>query len=249
VKAANTTRLFAEWDTIQEPGVSQRGRFINRRKDGTLYTVETIISSVEESRGYRQLCSTQRDVTRELQLEEQYNQAQKMEAIGQLTGGIAHDFNNLLTAINGFAELLHMRLPAEDPHQKLVANILRSGRQAADLVRQLLAFSRKQLIEPKILDLNVVVNNMGEMLKRIIGEDIDLKTNLSANLWAVKVDPTQIEQVIANLVVNARDAMPAGGQLTIETINIVLDKKYVATHLGAQPGEYVLLAVSDTGLV
>lgn len=249
LESGHNPALFQEMWAAIKAGRVWRGRLVNRRKDGTTFTVETIISPVRDENGtIVNYVSTQRDVTRELQLEEQYNQAQKMEAIGQLTGGIAHDFNNLLTAINGFAELLYMRLPSDDPHQKLAANILHSGQQAAGLVRQLLAFSRKQLIEPKIVDLNGVVNNMGEMLKRIIGEDIDLKTNLSPSLWAVKVDPTQIEQVIANLVVNARDAMPAGGRLTIETTNMVLDKKYVAGHLGTQPGEHVLLAVSDTGV-
>ncbi|MEW5958880.1 MAG: PAS domain S-box protein, partial [Chloroflexota bacterium] len=236
------------WTTILA-GQVWHGRFVNQQKDGAFYTVDASISPVrDESGAIVNYVSTQRDVTRELQLEEQYHQAQKMEAIGRLTGGIAHDFNNLLTAINGFAELLQLRLPTADPHQHLVANIFKSGQRAAELVSQLMAFSRKQIIEPKVLDLNQAVGTMDRMLQRIIGEDIALKTSLAAGLWPVKVDPAQMEQVIVNLAVNARDAMPQGGQLTIETANAVLDTTYMADHLEAQPGEYVLLAVSDTGI-
>jgi nitrogen-specific signal transduction histidine kinase/CheY-like chemotaxis protein len=190
----------------------------------------------------------QRDVTRELELEEQFHQAQKMEAIGQLAGGVAHDFNNLLTAINGFAELTQFQLEAEDPLQDCVGKILHAGRRAADLVRQLLAFSRKQVVQPQVLELNQVVEEVDKMLGRIIGEHIQIRTVLPPDLWLVKVDPTQIEQIIVNLAVNARDAMPEGGQLTIETSNVALDKDYTAMHLEAQPGDYVLLAVSDTGV-
>jgi len=181
------------------------------------------------------------------QLEEQYHQAQKMEAIGRLTAGVAHDFNNLLTAINGFAGLIQSELPPDDPLQEMVDTILRSGERAANLVRQLLAFSRKQIIQPQVLNLNMVVAEMDKMLRHVIGEDIYLKTVLTPDLWPVKVDAAQIEQVIVNLAVNTRDAMPTGGQLTIETANVVIDDKYMAGHLGTQPGNYVLLAVSDTG--
>ena len=181
-------------------------------------------------------------------LEEQYHQAQKMESLGRLTGGVAHDFNNLLTAINGFAELLQMRLPPDDPQQPMVSSILHSGQRAADLVRQLLAFSRKQIIEPEILDLNAVVANMDKMLRRVIGEDIQLKTVLAPDLWSVKIDPTQLEQIVVNLAVNARDAMPDGGRLTIETANVFLDGAYMATHVEAQAGQHVRLAISDSGV-
>jgi signal transduction histidine kinase/DNA-binding response OmpR family regulator len=193
------------------------------------------------------LARAQADQERQ-RLEEQYHQAQKMEAVGQLTAGIAHDFNNLLTAINGFAELTQFELSPDDPLQKSLSKILDSGRRAADLVRQLLAFSRKQILEPKVLDLNQVVAETDMMLQRIIGEHIELKTSLAPGLWPVEVDPTQIGQVIVNLAVNAQDAMPKGGSLTIETANVVLDEDYVADHLGAEPGEYVLLSVSDTGI-
>ena len=181
-------------------------------------------------------------------LQDQFHQAQKMEALGRLTGGVAHDFNNLLTAINGFAELVQMRLAPDDPQYQLVGNIINSGQRAANLVRQLLAFSRKQLIEPKILDLNLVVADMDKMLRRIIGEDIELKTILTPELWPVKLDPAQLEQIIVNLAVNARDAMPNGGRLTIETANVILDPSYAATHLEAAQGQHVLLAISDSGM-
>jgi two-component system cell cycle sensor histidine kinase/response regulator CckA len=188
-----------------------------------------------------------RDITERVRLEEQLRQAQKMEAIGRLTAGIAHDFNNLLTAINGFAALMRFELAPDDPVQELAEKILDTGRRAADLVRQLLAFSHRQIIEPRTLDLNDIVSNMGEMLGRIIGEHIQMETILTPELWPVEVDPAQIEQVIVNLAVNARDAMPSGGRLTIETANVILDKDYVAGHVEATPGEHVLLAVSDTG--
>jgi PAS domain S-box-containing protein len=181
-------------------------------------------------------------------LEEQYRQSQKMEVIGQLTAGIAHDFNNLLTVINGFAELMSFEVAANDPLQESMSRIADAGRRASDLVRRLLVFSRKQVVEPQVMNLSSVVAEMGKMLQRIIGEDIDLVTSLAADLWLVEVDPAQIEQVIINLAVNARDAMPAGGQLTIEVANVVLDETYTAQHLAAQPGKHVLLAISDTGI-
>lgn len=180
-------------------------------------------------------------------LEAEYQQAQKMEAIGQLAAGIAHDFNNLLTAINGFAELLQMSLARNDPNQDAVRKILYSGQRAAELVSQLLAFSRKQIIQPKVINLNKHVRNMEKMLRRIIGENIKLKTRLTLNLWPIKVDPTQIEQVIINLAINARDAMPDGGQLTIDTSQVVLTKQDIAAHPETQPGDYVLMTISDDG--
>jgi PAS domain S-box-containing protein len=226
-----------------------QGRFVNKKKDGTLYTDEATITPVRDESGVIvNYVSVQRDVTRELQLAEQYRQAQKMEAVGRLTAGIAHDFNNLLTAINGFAELMQYELKPEDPYQRYVDRILHSGQLAADLIRQLLVFSRRQIVEPKVLDLNVVVTEMGALLRRIIGEDIQLKAKLTPDLWLIKADPAQIEQIIVNLAVNARDAMPAGGQLTIETGNVMLDPNYVAHHLEARPGDYVLLALNDTGI-
>ncbi len=226
-----------------------RGRFVNKRKDGTLYTADTVITPVRNKSGdVVNHIGLQRDVTRELQLEEQCRQAQKMEAIGQLTAGIAHDFNNLLIVINGFAELIRHELPQNDPLQELVSGISRSGQRSADLVNQLLAFSRKQIVKPRVLDLNAVVAKMDSMLSRVIGEHIQMQTILAPGLWPVSIDPTQFEQVILNLAVNARDAMPAGGKLTIETTNVALDEQLTADRLEMQPGDYVLLVVSDTGI-
>jgi signal transduction histidine kinase len=170
-----------------------------------------------------------------------------MEAIGQLTAGIAHDFNNLLTAINGFAGLMQLELSPDDPHQDSLAKILHSGQRAAELVRQLLAFSRKQVIQPRIINLNTAVAEIDKMLRRIIGENIKLEIRLAPDLGEVKVDPTQLEQVIVNLAVNARDAMPAGGRLIIETSNVLLADQYLSHRLDTQSGEQVLLAISDTG--
>jgi PAS domain S-box-containing protein len=236
------------WATISA-GRVWHGRFINRKIDGSLYTEDATITPVRGENGaIVSYVSVQRDVTRELQLEEQYRQAQKMELVGRLTAGIAHDFNNLLTAINGFAELARSKSAPGDPLAESLDKILSSGWRAADLVRQLMAFSRKQVVEPQVLSLNEVVANMDKMLRRVIGEDIALKMILAPDVWRVKVDPAQIEQVIVNLAVNARDAMPDGGHLTIETANMVLDEDYAARHLDVQPGRYVVLAVSDDGV-
>ena len=181
-------------------------------------------------------------------LQAQLVQAQKMEAIGQLTAGVAHDFNNLLTVINGYIELLTAQTLPGDPRRDWADRIAEAGWRAADLTRQLLIFSRKQVTQPKILDLNAVVAEVGTMLHRIIGEDIQLKNSPGRRLWPVRADPTQVEQIIINLAANARDAMPSGGLLTIETANVVLDEQYIARHIDVQAGPYVLLAVSDTGV-
>ncbi len=179
--------------------------------------------------------------------EEQLRQSQKMEAIGQLAGGVAHDFNNLLTAIVGHSELCLQRLTPEDPFHRHIEEIRKSGERAASLTRQLLAFSRKQILQPEIIDLNQIVVDMSKMLQRLIGEDIDLRMALAADLGKVKADPNQIEQVLLNLSINARDAMPRGGRLTIETRNVDLSEEFARDHVSVSPGEHIMLAVSDDG--
>jgi signal transduction histidine kinase/ActR/RegA family two-component response regulator len=198
-----------------------------------------------------QLVAANRELEKEVaerkSAEEQLRQAQKMEAVGMLAGGVAHDFNNLLTAINGHSDLAMRRLKQDDPLYDKLEKIKKAGDRAAALTHQLLAFSRKQILQPKVLDLNQIVFEMNKMLQPLIGEDIDLLTKLKPDLGMIKADPGQLEQVLMNLSVNARDAMPRGGKLTIETANVYLDEEYASRHLSITPGWYVMLAVSDTG--
>lgn len=232
--------------------VTRRGSFsaesVWRRKDGKTVTVRQTGRAVRDAQGRVESFNViVEDITERKELEAQFRQAQKMEAVGRLAGGVAHDFNNLLTAILGCADLLLETLGPEAPEREDVGEIRKAARRAADLTRQLLAFSRQQVLEPQVLDLNVLVPNLEKLLHRLIGEDIELRTALGTRLGAVKADPGQLEQVIVNLAVNARDAMPDGGRLTIETSNIELDETYAAEHFPTQPGSYVLLAVTDTG--
>ena len=187
------------------------------------------------------------DVTERRTLEAQFYQAQKMEAVGRLAGGVAHDFNNLLTAILGYSELLLAEFGESDPRRPDITEIQKAGMRAVGLTRQLLAFSRKQVIEPTLLDLNVVVSEIRSLLERLIGEDIDVAIRLTPELALVTADRGQVEQVIVNLAVNARDAMPKGGALTIETANVELDEHHATMHNAVKPGSYVRLTVTDTG--
>ncbi|MBI5575364.1 MAG: PAS domain S-box protein [Deltaproteobacteria bacterium] len=240
--------------TVREGGIS--GVETRRlRKDGTLVDVRLSTAPMRDSLGnivgmvgiLEDISGRKRMEQALHESEEQLRQSQKIEAVGRLAGGVAHDFNNLLTAIRGYSDLLLMKLEAGSNLRGEVEEIQKAGERASSLTRQLLAFSRKQVLQPKVLDLNAVVDNMNGMLRRLIGEDIDLVTGLRPALWSVKVDPGQIEQVIMNLAVNARDAMPRGGKVTIETDNVTLDDAYVKRHPFFKAGEYAILAISDTG--
>jgi signal transduction histidine kinase/ActR/RegA family two-component response regulator len=181
-------------------------------------------------------------------LQEQLQQAQKMESVGRLAGGVAHDFNNLLTVINGYAALVLTELDEDDPLCGPLAEIAKAGERSARLTQQLLAFSRKQILEPKVLDLNEVVAEVSKMLRRLVGEDVEVVTVLAPSLGRVLADAGQIQQVLMNLAVNARDAMPSGGKFLIETANVEFDEEYVAVHADTTSGPYVLLRVTDTGV-
>jgi two-component system, cell cycle sensor histidine kinase and response regulator CckA len=217
-----------------------------RRPDGTVRQIEFSTNLIELD-GHARLLSVGRDVTENRRLEESLRQSQKMEALGQLTGGIAHDFNNILTIIVANSHLLLDDFGQSDPRREDVEQIRIAAERAAGLTRQLLAFSRRQVLEPTIVDLNVTVGDLEKMLQRLIGEDIELSFIPGSELGAVLADVGQIEQVVMNLVVNARDAMPNGGKLSIETSNVELDEDDLAHHAEPSPGRYVMLAISDNG--
>lgn len=224
------------------------GEALQRRKNGPDMPVLLSISVLQDGEGrVTGAFAVAQDVTEQRRLEEQLRGAQKMEAVGQLAGGVAHDFNNLLMVIMGYAGDLKERLHASDPLHKKVEEIERAGERAASLTRQLLAFSRQQVLEPRVLDLNSVVEDLQGMLRRLIREDIELVTELDAELGQVKADQGQIEQVIVNLIVNARDAMPRGGRLTIQTSNVQVDEAVARLRPTMSPGTYVRLTVTDTG--
>jgi PAS domain S-box-containing protein len=228
-------------------GIAKRhGELVGRHKDGHEFPLEASIAKLHQE-GRTTFTVFLRDISARKQLEVQFHQAQKMESIGQLAGGIAHDFNNLLTAIAGYTELARDALPADHVAHGDLEEAQKAAQRATVLTRQLLAFARKQVVEPRVLNLNTVILDLDKLLRRLIGADIDLITMPAPNLGSVKVDLGHIEQVIVNLAVNARDAMPTGGSLTIETANIVLDDDYTDQHFGVTAGPYVVLAISDTG--
>ncbi len=245
----------SDWDRVQsEVAIRDRGdklvshySFRMLKTDGTTIDAEALVSTIEfeGSRAYQAVI---RDLSQQKRLEEQLQQAIKMESIGRLAGGIAHDFNNLLTAISGNAELANLSLNENDPVRSDIEEIVRTTQRASDLTRQLLAFSRKQLITPRTINLNMVLNNFEQLLRRTIGEDIALHLSLTPNLWNIQADISQVEQVLMNLVVNARDAMPEGGMLSIETTNLDLssEKRTLDGSL-IEPGKYVSISVHDTG--
>jgi two-component system, cell cycle sensor histidine kinase and response regulator CckA len=226
-----------------------------RKKDGTVFPVELRTFLLKDEKGEpSHMCAIVRDITSRRRMEEereklqaQFMQAQKMESVGRLASGVAHDFNNLLSVINGYSELAIDRLEEGDPLLANLQEVRRAGGRAASLTRQLLALSRKQVLSPEVLNLNGVIDNVEKMLRRLIGEDVTLATNLAEDLGMVKADIGQLEQVLMNLTVNARDAMPRGGKLSIETRNIMVDQHLAARRPGMAPGPYLLLTVSDTG--
>jgi two-component system, cell cycle sensor histidine kinase and response regulator CckA len=234
----------------REGGPGRSIQYRVRHKDGNWRILESGANVVRGADGQvEKLVVVNRDVTARKQLEDQFRQAQKMEAVGRLSGGVAHDFNNLLGVIIGYAEFLQERLGPEDPMRGSVDEILKAGLRAASLTRQLLAFSRQQVLDPKVIDLNSAVTDAGKLLRRLIGEDIELQTSLARDLGRVKADQGQFEQVIMNLAVNARDAMPQGGKFIISTENFVMDKAFVRRYpYPVQPGPYILLTVTDTGI-
>ena len=255
------TYIDPEEQKMWQPLMEQEGIVRNFQKqlqhrDGTVIWVEENARAVCDAEGrvlfyegsFQDITERKRAEEEMAALQEQLRQSQKMESIGRLAGGIAHDFNNLLTIIKGYSQLSLIELKEGDPLKENIEEVKKATDRAADLIRQLLAFSRRQVMEMRVLDLNILLQNLDKMLRRVIGEDIELVTLLAEDLGRVKTDPGQIEQVILNLAVNARDAMPSGGKLTIETANVELDETYARRHVAVTPGRYVMLAVSDTGV-
>jgi len=228
---------------------------IRRRKDGALIDVSLTVSPIHDEAGHvvgssaiaQDISQLKRAVAERQVMEEQFHQSQKLESIGRLAGGVAHDFNNMLNVILGYGELMLTKLEEADPLWEYTREVVEAGKRAAALTRQLLAFSRKQTLRPRVLNLNDIISNLKKMLGRLIGEDIQLTTALAEDLCRVEVDPGQIEQVIMNIAVNARDAMPQGGVFTIETRNVALDERYAKEHINVEPGNYALLIMSDNG--
>ncbi len=218
-----------------------------RHQDGSWRLCESTFTNLLSEPGVRAIVANYRDITERRELEEQLRQSQKVEAIGRLAGGVAHDFNNVLTAIFGYADLMLEELPAASPARQDLEEIRKAAQRASSLTRQLLAFSRQQVLEPIVLSLNDLVEEVDKMLRRLLGEDVEVRLNLAVETGNVRTDPGQFQQVIMNLVVNARDAMPTGGKLIVETANADLTEQYAELHQPVTPGRYVMLAVSDTG--
>ena len=244
----NPSHLDAEIQSKTLSGGGWSGECITCRKDGSEFPVLLSTSQIKDNDGaVIGTFGISQDITERKRLEEQLAVSQKMEAVGQLAGGIAHDFNNLLGVMIGYSELLQEGFPPNDPCVRKLQQIKRAGDRAASLTRQLLAFSRKQVIQPRVIDLNALVSDVNKLLTRLVREDIELLCKLKPGLGSIKADPTQVEQVIINLVVNARDAMPSGGKLIIETANTYLDESYCQSHASVKPGRHVMIAISDTG--
>ena len=237
------------WDTINT-GLVWKGRLINKRKDGVQYTIDSTISPVRDTHGtIIRYVAVSRDITYEQAIEEQLRQVQKMDAVGRLAGGVAHDFNNMLTVISGYCGLLSLRVAANPDLLRHVEQVQKAAERAAGLTRQLLAFSRRQVLQPRVLDIHHVLHNMEGMLHRLIGEDIELQTRFTSPPPNVKADIGQIEQVIMNLVVNARDAMPTGGQVLLSTATVTrATDPFLQTEKEATAATYCRIGVCDTGV-
>jgi len=243
-----TEGLYRDLWAALSAGKTWQGRLINKRKDGSRYTQETTISPVRDETGrIVNYVAVGHDITRELNLEQQLLHAQKMESVGRLAGGVAHDFNNILQTILGYSEIALQDAGEQHALRENIQEIRQAAQRARDLTRQLLAFARKQTVHPQTVDLNDAIPGMLKMLRRLIGEDIDLAWMPGHEVWNIRIDPSQIDQLLANLTVNARDAIAGIGQVTIETSNAIFDEAYCAEHTGCVPGDYVLLAVSDDG--
>ncbi len=241
-------RMQALEANIAEQPVLEPRTVRYRRKSGEPFHAETIVSVLKDQSGrFTGLISLNRDISKQVVQDEALRKSQRMEAIGQLTGGIAHDFNNLLTIITGNHELLEMELQT-DEQRELLARANNAALMGARLTNRLLTFARRRRLDPVVLNLNEQVLGMAELLRRTLGESIALGTLLAPGLWSVRTDPSEVENAVLNLAINSRDAMPAGGKLVIETRNVVLDERDVANEVGVEPGEYVRLSVSDTGL-
>ncbi|PYX66056.1 MAG: hypothetical protein DMG74_05755 [Acidobacteria bacterium] len=235
------------WATVLS-GKVFRGTLANCKKNGDIFYLEKTITPISDTEGnITHFICNDRDITERRKLEAQLRQAQKMDAIGQLAGGIAHDFNNLLMIIGSYAELALDSIDSDSHLRHNIAEIQKAAHRAADLARKLLAFSRKQMQVLQVLDLSAVTTKMGKMVPRLIGEHIDLMVIPTDDLWKVKADPVQIEQILMNLATNARDAMPDGGNLAIETSNVRVDEAYIQRHAMVPIGDYVLLTASDSG--
>ncbi len=249
LKSGKQDRAFYQnmWETITRGGIWE-GRMVNMRKDGTLFTEVATISSVRDPSGQiLNYVAVKRDITEYLRLQAQFQQAQKMESVGRLAGGVAHDYNNMLSVIIGYAEMALEQVDQDKPLYADLMEIFKAAKRSTAITQQLLAFARKQTISPQVLDLNQTVESMLNMLRRLIGEDIDFLWKPGGSCGPVKMDPSQIDQILANLCVNARDAIDGVGKVTIETGKASFDEAYCAEHNGLIPGEYALLAVSDDG--